>query len=940
MRIFLSHSSKDSAVAIALKQWLAEQAPALDREVFLDVDPTTGIAAGRQWKAELRAAVTRCEAVLCLVSAHWLNSRECQVEYRTAEMLGKRIFVARLGPVGEGDITREWQRSDLYGSGPSTKIRLPGRLEPVVLRTAGLTRLLDGLQQAGIAAIHFPWPPPNNLDRSPYRGWRPLDPVDAAVYFGRDTELLHALDRLRGIRVTGSRRLFVVLGPSGTGKSSFLRAGLIPRLAREDHEFTMLDIVRPERFAITGSLGLAATVHATRAGLGLPLPALGDIKKVLLRGDADVLREWLAEIHVVASRRLPDSNSAAPTLLLPVDQAEELFAADAGPEGRQLLDLLSAVLTATIGERVPLIVAATIRTDRYEVLQSAPQLAGIGTELFDELTPMPRHRFRDIITGPAARASAAGHRVEFTDELIDRLLSDCHDGADTLPLLALTLATLHRDYGHTGRLTLEHYRGIGGVADVVSTEIDKILNPDTATREQQLDLLRTAFVPWLATVAPDTDQPLRRIARYDDLPAAARPLIDRFVDRRLLVKGHDGRSVTVEVALESLLRRWDDLAAWLREQADDLRTADTLENAAADWERHHRADAWLLTGTRLSGAQALAGRPGYRDRLAGVTEYLTASRRHENQRTASKLARAREHAEALRRRARALVVLMVVTALAAVLAGTGFLLQAEAGRRADARAREAIATRLISEGTPMLVGDRPGGTVRGVRQILAADALGSSPATQHALLNAQYRLRDIIELGPDLPQPGRLGSRIHDPAVVIPENGGNVRIVRAGAPEQFSFLPGDITVRSVSEDGSTVVIGDKIGNVRVIRTGAPERSFHMPNQVAEAEASADGSTVVVGDAMGNVRIVRADDSGHSSLLPANITGVGVSADGSTAVVGDFKGNVRIVRADGAEQTFLLDGWITGVGVSADGSTAVVGDFKGNVRIVRADGAEQ
>ncbi|WP_194853204.1 toll/interleukin-1 receptor domain-containing protein [Nocardia sp. SYP-A9097] len=793
MRIFMSHSSKDNAVAIALRQWLIERDQALADEVFLDVDSSAGIAAGLQWKDALRVAVSRCEALVCLVSTDWLASRECLVEYRTAEMLGKRIFIARLEPIADGDITKEWQRSDLHGPGPTTAIQVPGHPIPVELPTAGLTRLLTGLKQAGIAATQFTWPPPNDLERAPYRGWQTFDSVDAAVYFGRDTEVVHGLERLRAMRATGVRGLFVVLGPSGTGKSSFLRAGLLPHLAREDHEFVVLDTVRPERNAVTGALGLAASLHATGVRSGPPLPPLGDIKNALMAGDAAALRQWLADIRgAVATQQLSDGRTA-PTLLLPIDQAEELFAADAGIEGPRMLDVLSAVLSAPISERVPLIVAATIRTDRYEVMQSAPQLAEVGTELFDELKPMPRHRFRDIVTGPAGRAGAAGHRVEFTHDLIDQLLTDCHDGADALPLLALTLAALYRDYGHTGLITRVHYTALGGVANVVATEIDKILDRDPTAREQQLALLRTAFIPWLATVAHDSDQPLRRIARYNDLPATARPLIDRFVDQRLLVKDHDGHDTTVEVALESLLRQWDDLAGWLRDQAEDLRTADTVERDAVVWAHHGCADAWLLTGARLHSAETLSDRPGYHDRLAGVADYLTASRHRENQRTESELVTTRNHANALRRRARGLLALAAAAVLLAVLAGVGFVMQSHASTRADARARDAISTRLTAEGTQMLVGQRPDGIVRGLYEILAADALApGTPTTEHAFLSAQYRLRDVTKL------------------------------------RQLPLTP---TAIGISRDRSTLVAGDSAGNMMVIRGGAPEQPAQLPDRI-------------------------------------------------------------------------------------------------------------
>ena len=174
--------------------------------------------------------------MICLLSKHWRTSHECEAEFRYAEKLNKTILCARLEPVPDTNITSEWQRCDLFpGHGPTTEDRAsPMAGEPVVLDTEGLQRLLDGLRALGIGAEYFPWPPPDDPDRAPYRGWAPLEEADAAVFFGRDAQILRGLDVLRGMRTSGVESLFVILGPSGAGKSSFLRAGLLPRLRRDD----------------------------------------------------------------------------------------------------------------------------------------------------------------------------------------------------------------------------------------------------------------------------------------------------------------------------------------------------------------------------------------------------------------------------------------------------------------------------------------------------------------------------------------------------------------------------------------------------------------------------------------------------------------------------------------------------------------------------------
>ena len=255
---------------MAVKAWLVEQESGLADEIFLDLDPHTGIRPGERWKQALNQANSRCEAVICLLSKHWNRSHECAAEYRHAESLHKTILCARLEPVPDTGITSEWQRCDLFLShGPTTQVEIGDRGESVVLDTLGLQRLLDALRALGIGAEHFVWPPPGDPDRAPYRGWAPLEEADAAVFFGRDAQILRGLDALHGMRSTGVESLFVILGPSGAGKSSFLRAGLLPRLRQDDRQFLPLSIVRPERAVLTGEFGLAQAIHRLRTGLVL-----------------------------------------------------------------------------------------------------------------------------------------------------------------------------------------------------------------------------------------------------------------------------------------------------------------------------------------------------------------------------------------------------------------------------------------------------------------------------------------------------------------------------------------------------------------------------------------------------------------------------------------------------------------------------------------------
>ena len=380
--IFISHSAVDEREAVALQHWLGQKGWG---DVFLDVDPERGLAAGERWQEALRKAADRCEAVVFIVSPAWAKSKWCLAEFLLAKSLHKQIFgvVLREVPLSElpTEMTSEWQLCQLTGPGPKETIRFSHRNteHAVEMLADGLKRLKTGLQKAGLSADFFPWPPKDDPTRSPFRGLAPLDVPDAAVFFGRDLEILRGLDVLRGLRQSADKRLLVILGASGAGKSSFLRAGLLPRLARDDRHFLPLGVVRPERAPISGDRGLAQALHQTLKELGLCATTPGDLKAKLVGGPAE-FAALLGTIQKAARARLVSSvdGSAppAPALVLPVDQAEELFNADAGSEARQFLTLIAGVLRPTshpVGipaTPASLIVAFTIRSDRYEPLQT------------------------------------------------------------------------------------------------------------------------------------------------------------------------------------------------------------------------------------------------------------------------------------------------------------------------------------------------------------------------------------------------------------------------------------------------------------------------------------------------------------------------------------------------------------------------------------------
>ncbi len=919
-RIFLSHSSVDEREAIALRQWLTDQGW---DDVFLDIDPNRGLAAGERWQEALKRAADRCEAVLFVVSPAWAQSKWCLAEFLLAKSLNKRIFGVVLKPVPLGDLptemTSEWQLCHLVGEGATERVAFTHRDQATEMAflADGLGRLRLGLENAGLRADFFPWPPRDQPDRSPYRGLEPLDAADAAVFFGRDVEIMQALDALRGMRASNAESLFVILGGSGAGKSSFLRAGLLPRLARDARHFFPLRPVRPERSPLHGERGLAAAIADANARLELRPVTPGEVKIALAEGGEGVTALLLSIARAARARLigLPD-DAPPPTLVLPVDQAEEMFNVDrgsgaqAGAETDAFLQLIGAALRAPDGSdsvrHTPLIVAFTIRSDRYQPLQIAPALQGIRSVVFDALKPMPRTQFKEVITGPARRASASGKPLDIHADLVGRLLDDCQRGADTLPVLGLTLARLYRDYGSDGDLTLAEYEAMGGMEHVIRNEAESVLSTDPTTRATQLERLRDAFIPALVTIDPQSNEALRRVAAMSELPGDSHPLVQALIDGHLLLSDLREGELVVEVAHESLFRQWDVLADWLREEAADLKEIDRVEQAVIAWKSSGEKSAWLMEGERLTIAETLAAKARYRQRLGDAEAFLRASRERETRRRDDEQRQRKKQINRLRA-----TVVAVGVALMAAVVGVFYTNAAEERTAAalasrEAALRQAIGLRLAIEASAMLGGDRIGGDERALLQLVTAGRVVRHLEVEGAQLDALVS-RILME-----------------------------KIVTTGS-----------TIRNVafSPDGTRIVSGDAANTVRLWDAatgqliGEPLRGHQ--DRVSSVAFSPDGTRIVSGSWDRTLKLWDANTGrelgsplwGHQEW----VSSVAFSPDGTRIASGSGDSTLRLWDAlTGKPIGPPLDGHhlaeVTSVAFSPDGGRIASGGSDNALRL--------
>src|SRR5215203_64554 len=691
-RIFISHSSANNAEALALRDWLG--ARGWD-DLFLDIDPQRGLVSGQRWLDRLQESAQRCKAVLFVLSRELLASRYCTAEFWEARKQERPLFAVVIDDTAVSEVPAEmrgvWQLAFLKrGSRFETFLVLPPpdyAPTPVEFSHEGLESLRLGLVQAGLTSFDtasFPWPArgfeheaDGTTPRRPYRGLKPVDVPDAGVFFGRDADLVRARDHLADLRDRGGRCLVVILGASGSGKSSFLRAGLLPRLARDDRRFLLLPILRPRGAAMWGDEGLLVALETAhrQAGLSVTRAAL---RADLEAGGAGFLLR-LANLRSAAARDL-EKDAKPPTLVLPIDQAEELFTTvhgdRPGETGAAEAGLFLARMAETLRHGPEAIALVTIRSDAYEPLQAAEALAGVPQVPFN-LPPLAAADYRGVIEGPADRASEAGRRLTLEPGLSAALLAEAQ-GADALPLLGFTLERLYVEHGGDGALTLADYDALGGVRGSIEAAVSEAFaDPEAAPRipadaAEREALLKRAFVPHLMGVNEANGEPVRRISRLTDLPFEARGLIDRLIERRLLVVDrrvleNGAEETVIEVAHEALLRRWPTLRRWHDQERSALATQQEIARASSAWSQNGRGPDWLThRGARLAEAEAVARREDFAKVFEGVPRaYLDACRQAED------AARDAETQRLARQRAmqRRVGILLMIVAIITLMGG-------------------------------------------------------------------------------------------------------------------------------------------------------------------------------------------------------------------------------------------------------------------------------
>ncbi|MGH2556982.1 MAG: protein kinase domain-containing protein, partial [Actinomycetota bacterium] len=423
--------------------------------------------------------------------------------------------------------------------------------------------------------------------RNPYKGLRPFVEADAGDFFGRDRVTGALLDRMAEAG-EGSRFLAVV-GPSGSGKSSLVRAGLVPALRTG---------------AVPGSESWFVVEMVPGAH------PLGELEAALLRIAVNPPASLIEQLErdefglLQATKRvLPPDESE---LLVVIDQFEEVFTLVQDEASRD--HFLSSLVAAVSDPRSRVRVVITLRADFYD----RPLLhKGFGDLLARRtyaITPLSTEEVERAIAGPAEEVA-----VNLEPRLVAEMVAEVADQPGALPLLQYALTELF-ERRTDSQITIEAYRGIGGVLGALARRAEELYGD---LDEPGKEACRQLFLRLITLGEEGSEDTRRRVLRTELASVevdgqAMDQVVDAFGNARLLSFDRDPvtRGPTVEVAHEALLREWGRLRGWVEAAREDVRVDRRLVAAAADWTAAGRDPSFLLRGSRLQLFESWAGTSG------------------------------------------------------------------------------------------------------------------------------------------------------------------------------------------------------------------------------------------------------------------------------------------------------------------------------------------
>ena len=838
--IFISHSNAepDRAEAAAMRDALAEVGY---ENVFLDL---TGLRAMQEWESQLYRQLAVADVVVFLHSRASASSPWCQREIGIARFRHQSVLVVPI---------EDCSSSTLLSTVQQLRYR-PGREQ----RHAEVVHALD---QSGYGPeTSYRW----DVHASPYPGLAPFEADRAAVFFGREQDIRELEGYLNPDRATSA--VILIAGASGTGKSSLIRAGLLPRLRRRP-DWLVLDVLEP-------GPDFRERIAQVVAGLGSDN-----------RDDA----------HPGRTRTVP---------ILVVDQAERLLVGDENTgEGNPALEDLARALSDRCGLTVIIV------TKTADTRLTAPIADWLVAKHL--VVGLDRTQLAHVVAEPAARAG-----ISVDPALVSRLVEATPSG-EALPLLALTLAEMWNRRGSTTSLTLDDYERVGGVTKILTDVAQSVLR--TLPTVPQDEVLSTL----LSFVSVDhAEQAISVPQTLESFVGTPRRIVDAFADRRLLtIKDVKGRTGTRTVALthDALMSSWREFAEAIKGEREQL----VLENDVRREANRGEKDWTLLTGPRLDAALE---RFHDRESDGPVASYLAACRKA---RADAVAAQERATRLTIQRRRRTVLAATGMCVALVALTGVALLQRqnteiqrqntqitalekaARAVSLSDTHRDQAVTAALEAidlSPTPatyaallQVLTDQPGprhylaAPGSGVRDIAWTPTSGLLVGSDAGVERMDEETGEREVLVPNFGQ-GVAVAASKDGSIVAALNTTQLALIDNKAVHQTQLGPPSLMpTLAMDSQGSRIAVADLTPAIRLLdRRGREVHKWPQDNNVLDMAMSADGHTLAVTDGAGVLSTLDMDSGVKTRFesVNAQLDSTAISPDGGTIVALSVSGQVE------------------------------------------------
>lgn len=886
-RVFVSYSRRNKNFAERIARDLSDAG----LDVWVD---WRQIQAGELWQNEIYRGIERSEMLVVCLSPDSVASQWVQREVNTAREQGKFII-----PVMAVNAYAQMQQTEAMRWLLDVHfINFENRYEEAFPE---LLQALPGKRRVGA----YDDIDPENIP-DPFKGLEAFQQTDAHFFFGREELIRKCLKRLQQSQ---SRRFLAVVGGSGSGKSSLVRAGVIP-------EIRAGTLPASDSWPVLIFTPGETPVDALAQRLA---PLIDDME---MEDALAVLRASPGGLHQLSERILAGDDERG-RLLMVVDQFEEVFTRAGDVDRDAFLKMLVTAATQPGGRALIII---TMRADFFDRLGRYPDLAALFEQ--ENMVIVTEMTAADLLRSIEGPAEAVG--LIYDEGLPQRILEDVRRQPGSLPLLQYALKELYQKR-EGRRLTNASYEAIGGVRRALARHAEEIyddLNP------VQQSIMRRVLLS-LVEVSETGEATRRRVNRDDlqfrDVPQqSVQDLIDLLTaaNSRLLMTSRQIRAsadqsqpvIWVEVSHEALIREWDRFTSWVAENVESLRYGTELLQAANDWQTSRRDGAYLLTGNRLMRAQVWIQ---VADPTPLQKEFIQASLEEHERRELARQAQA-ERELALQKRSNKLLRAFVLVLVASLIIAVGLSLFAFNNLNI-AETQTQLANRALTQ---------------------AADALHTAEENAQEALSlalAASANRALGDNDTDLAvMLGVAANQISNPPSQSQRTLSEVAYA-PGTRRIFSEHGGTPNTVVLSPDGSLALsASDRVPLVWDVETAAlinrlESNSAH--NRVVTAAAlSGDGRTAATADDSGAILLWDMPSASATRALTghlARVNGVVFSPDGTRLASGDSDGVFILWDVAEARAVLVITGHtgsVNAVAFSADGARVATASEDGSVRV--------